>query len=115
MVCRRRRDEILADLDVVRYWDLATTEKTEFNEPDWTVGVKLGCDKNGRYWLLDIVRARANPGDVDRLLLNTVEQDGKGPQPTPDRRAATIQILNPPCATVTPRQSCRCRDPGFPS
>jgi hypothetical protein len=24
-------DEIPADLDVVRYWDLATTEKTEFN------------------------------------------------------------------------------------
>jgi predicted phage terminase large subunit-like protein len=70
-------DEIPADLDVVRYWDLATTEKTEFNDPDWTVGIKLGCDKNGRYWLLDIVRARANPGDVDRLLLNTVEQDGK--------------------------------------
>jgi hypothetical protein len=46
--------------------------------------------KKGRYWLLDIVRARANPGDVDRLLLNTVEQVGKGPQPTPDRRAATI-------------------------
>ena len=26
-----------------------------------------------------------------------------------------IQILNPPCATVTPRQSCQCRDAGFPS
>src|ERR1700730_18570168 len=50
-------DAIPADLDVVRYWDLAATEKTEFNDPDWTVGIKLGRDKNGGYWLLDMVRA----------------------------------------------------------
>src|SRR5437868_2026019 len=47
-------DAIPADLDVVRYWDLAATEKTEFNDPDWTVGMKFGRDKNGGYWLLDI-------------------------------------------------------------
>src|SRR5712664_3079796 len=69
-------DEVPADLDVVRYWDLAATEKTEFNDPDWTVGIKLGRDKNGGYWLLDMVRGRANPGDVDRLLLNVATQDG---------------------------------------
>jgi len=27
--------------------------------------------------MLDVVRARANPGDVDTLLLNTATQDGK--------------------------------------
>ena len=70
-------DAIPADLDVVRYWDLAATEKTEFNDPDWTVGIKLGRDQSGGYWLMDMVRARANPGDVERLLLNTAEQDGK--------------------------------------
>jgi predicted phage terminase large subunit-like protein len=53
------------------------TEKTEFNDPDWTVGIKLGRDNNGGYWLLDLGRARANPGDVERLLLNTATQDGK--------------------------------------
>jgi Terminase large subunit, T4likevirus-type, N-terminal len=37
-------DAIPADLDVVRYWDLAATEKTEFNDPDWTVG---HCQLNG--------------------------------------------------------------------
>jgi predicted phage terminase large subunit-like protein len=68
--------EAPADLDVVRYWDLAATEKTEFNDPDWTVGIKLGRDKNGGYWLLDMVRGRANPGDVERLLLNIATQDG---------------------------------------
>ena len=69
-------DELPADLDVVRYWDLAATEKTERNDPDWTVGIKLGRDRSGGYYLLDLVRARANPGDVERLLLNTAEQDG---------------------------------------
>ena len=69
-------DEVPADLDVIRYWDLAATEKIEFNDPDWTVGVKLGRDQNGGYWLLDVVRGRANPGDVDTLLLNTATQDG---------------------------------------
>ena len=34
-------DEVPTDLQVVRYWDLAATEKTEFNDPDWTVGIKL--------------------------------------------------------------------------
>jgi predicted phage terminase large subunit-like protein len=70
-------DAAPADLDLVRYWDLAATEKTEFNDPDWTVGLKLGRDKNGGYWLLDMVRRRANPGDVEKLLLDTAAQDGK--------------------------------------
>ena len=70
-------DEVPADLDVVRYWDLAATEKNEFNDPDWTVGIKLGRDKNRGYWLLDMVRKRANPGDVEKLLLDTATQDGK--------------------------------------
>jgi len=70
-------DQVPADLDIVRYWDLAATEKTELNDPDWTVGIKLGRDRNGSYWLLDVMRRRANPGDVERLLLNTATQDGK--------------------------------------
>jgi predicted phage terminase large subunit-like protein len=70
-------DAAPAELDVVRYWDLAATEKTELNDPDWTVGVKFGRDRSGGYWLLDMVRARANPGDVERLMLNTATQDGK--------------------------------------
>jgi predicted phage terminase large subunit-like protein len=66
-----------ADLEVVRYWDLAATEKTELNDPDWTVGIKLGRDKNEGYWLLDLVHVQANPGDVESLLQDTAAQDGK--------------------------------------
>jgi len=71
-------DEVPAELEIVRYWDLAATEKTELNDPDWTVGIKLGRDTSGRYYLLDLVRARANPGDVERLLRNTAEQEVRG-------------------------------------
>ena len=71
-------DEVPAKLDhIARYWDLAATEKTEFNDPDWTVGIKLSSDRNGGYWLFDMVRQRANPGDIERLLLDTAMQDGK--------------------------------------
>ena len=71
-------DEDPPDLDhIVRYWDLAATEKTEFNDPDWTVGIKLGRDRSGGFWVLDMVRRRANPGDIETLLLETAAQDGK--------------------------------------
>jgi predicted phage terminase large subunit-like protein len=70
-------DEVPAELDVVRYWDLAATEKTEFNDPDWTIGIKIGRDRNRGYWVLDVVRARVNPGDVEQLMFNTATQDGK--------------------------------------
>jgi hypothetical protein len=45
--------------------------------PTANVGIKLGRDRNGGCCLLDAVRARANPGDVERLLLNIAEHDGK--------------------------------------
>ena len=45
--------------------------------PDWTVGITLGRDRSGGFWLLDMVRQRANLGDVERLLLDTAMQDGK--------------------------------------
>jgi len=51
--------------------------ETELNDPDWTIGVKLGRDDKRGYWLLDVVRARANPGDVERLLLEIAARDGK--------------------------------------
>src|SRR5262249_36259236 len=70
-------DQVPTDLDIVRYWDLAATEKTELNDPDWTVGIKLDRDRNGGYWLLDVVHRRANTGSIERLLLDPAAQDGK--------------------------------------
>jgi len=64
-----------ARLKQVRYWDLASTEKTEKNDPDWTVGVKLGRDDDGMIYVLDVVRERCGPFEVERLVKNTASTD----------------------------------------
>jgi predicted phage terminase large subunit-like protein len=61
---------------IVRAWDLAATGSTGRNDPDWTVGVKLSRDKNGRYVILDVVRIRGTPGQVEELIFNTARKDG---------------------------------------
>jgi predicted phage terminase large subunit-like protein len=69
-------DAVPSNLDIVRYWDLAATEKTDNNDPDWTVGVKLGRDrKSGLYYWLDTVRVRVSPLKVERIIENTASMD----------------------------------------
>lgn len=69
---------------VVRCWDKAATDptkvnkKTKSNDPDYTVGVKLGVDRNNIYYVLDVVRERLSPLKVEQLILNTAKQDGVG-------------------------------------
>jgi predicted phage terminase large subunit-like protein len=68
-----------AGLEVVRYWDLAATEKTADNDPDWTVGIKLGFDRRSkRCVVLHAVRMRAGPHKVEQAILNTAAADGRG-------------------------------------
>ena len=45
----------------MRYWDRAATKKTESNDPDYTVGIKLEKDKNNILYVTDIVRIAAEP------------------------------------------------------
>jgi predicted phage terminase large subunit-like protein len=71
-------DAIPAGLQTVRYWDLAATEKTDSNDPDWTVGLKLsGTRAGGVYYVTDVVRMRESPGKVETAILNTASADGK--------------------------------------
>ena len=63
-------------LATVRAWDLAATNLTGQNDPDWTVGVKLARDSNGRYIVLDVVRIRGTPHQVEGLILSTAQKDG---------------------------------------
>ena len=60
----------------VRAWDLAATGDTGRNDPDWTVGVKLSLGKDGRYLVLDVVRMRGTPHQVEDLIANTARMDG---------------------------------------
>lgn len=64
-------------LSVVRAWDLAATEQTGTNDPDWTVGTRLALLKNGRVQVQDVVRMRGTPGDVEAAIRHTAEHDGR--------------------------------------
>lgn len=71
-------DAAPADLDIVRYWDLAATEKTDLNDPDFTVGLKLGRSRStGRYCVLHCESMRVGPAKVREAILNTATIDGR--------------------------------------
>ena len=63
---------------VVRAWDLAATEATGRNDPDWTVGIKLTRHDSGRYTVLDVVRFRGSPHEVEKNIAATARADGHG-------------------------------------
>jgi len=59
----------------VRGWDRAATEKTENNNPDWTVGVLLLQTIDDEYIIADVQRFRERPARRDRYILETARQD----------------------------------------
>jgi predicted phage terminase large subunit-like protein len=65
-----------SDAMVVRAWDLAATSATGGNDPDWTAGVKLMRDEPGRYIVLDVVRLRGTPHEVEAAITRTAQIDG---------------------------------------
>jgi predicted phage terminase large subunit-like protein len=69
-------DEAPSGCRWVRYWDLAATEAKPGKDPDFTAGAKLGM-KDGIYYLADMRRTRARPGDVEELVAQTADADGK--------------------------------------
>jgi predicted phage terminase large subunit-like protein len=71
-------DEAPACLRLLRYWDLAATEKTDSNDPDFTVCVKMGTDDAGRYFVLHGLSLRKSPHHVAEAVANMASQDGRG-------------------------------------
>lgn len=76
-------DAAPAGLTWIRFWDLAATEKTDDNDPDWTVGVKLGVKRAPggvveRIVVADARRLRESPMRVEQAIANTAAADGKG-------------------------------------
>ncbi|MGA3398282.1 MAG: phage terminase large subunit [Acetobacteraceae bacterium] len=63
---------------VVRAWDLAATATTGRNDPDWTVGVKLTRHDSGRYTVLDVMRLRGSPREVEDSIVTAARADGRG-------------------------------------
>lgn len=62
---------------VVRAWDLAATTETGSNNPDYTAGVKLQRDAKGRCTILDVVRFRGSPRQVEEAIRATAGLDGR--------------------------------------
>ena len=69
-------DAVPACARVVRAWDLAATVATTGRDPDWTAGVKLGRTAGGALCVLDVVRLRGGPLDVERAILAAAAADG---------------------------------------
>jgi predicted phage terminase large subunit-like protein len=59
---------------LVRFWDRAATEKTDENDPDFTVGL-LMARHGSTYWIVDRKKGQWSPGKVETLMRETVEHD----------------------------------------
>lgn len=60
---------------LVRYWDTASTAPSINKDPDWTVGVLMGRTPRKQYVILDVVRFRGTPADVEESVLATARAD----------------------------------------
>jgi predicted phage terminase large subunit-like protein len=69
-------DQAPADCNWVRAWDLASTQPTKHNDPDWTAGALVGL-KDGIWYIADMQRARTTPQGVEALVKQTAELDGR--------------------------------------
>jgi predicted phage terminase large subunit-like protein len=61
----------------VRFWDFASSaEENKGNDPDCTTNVKMGLLPNGGCVILEALSMLGSPGEVERSLLQTAQQDG---------------------------------------
>jgi predicted phage terminase large subunit-like protein len=61
----------------VRAWDLAATVAAPGRDPDYTVGLKLGLTLEKKLVVQDLIRIRANAGEVTAMIVQTATKDGK--------------------------------------
>jgi predicted phage terminase large subunit-like protein len=64
-------------LDSIRYWDKAATAHKKGKDPDWTAGVLMGKDKDGFFYILDVVHFRGTPAENEQTIRHTAEIDVK--------------------------------------
>ena len=67
---------IPADCWFVRFWDLAATPEDKGGNPSWTVGLKMGTNGRGIYYVADVRRERLDVKGVKLLVMQTAETDG---------------------------------------
>ena len=59
----------------VRAWDFAASKPRPGKQPDWTVGL-LMTRIDGVFYVIDVIRGRWSPAEVEKNLKNTASQDG---------------------------------------
>lgn len=70
-------DEPPAGCKWLRYWDRAATEPSESNDnPDWTVGLKMGRHPNGTWYVADVRRFRKRSATVEAEIRQAADLDG---------------------------------------
>ncbi len=70
-----REDLPREKIRMCRFWDLAATEAGRASDPDYTAGVLLGRSEDGRWFVIDVRRARSSPLAVEQLIRSTAEED----------------------------------------
>lgn len=61
----------------VRSWDLASSLPSDiYPNPDWTVGVKMSKDREGIYYVEDVIRFRDRPDGVNAKMREAGKADG---------------------------------------
>ncbi len=60
---------------VVRFWDTAATDPKAGEDPDWTVGLKMGLHESGIYYVLGVERFRKGQG-FENELRKVTREDG---------------------------------------
>jgi len=58
---------------IVRYWDMASSSA---DSADFSVGTKM-LERGGRYYILDVIREKQKPYDMEKIIKETAEKDGK--------------------------------------
>jgi predicted phage terminase large subunit-like protein len=69
-------DAVPAGCTAVRAWDLAATVFQGIGDPDWTVGLRMSKDKQGNFYVENVVRFRDTADIVERNICATASQDG---------------------------------------
>ncbi len=60
----------------IRAWDLAATAAGHGTNPDFTVGLKLGLVADGALVVLDVIRRRGTPSEIEALIIGAAKTDG---------------------------------------
>lgn len=58
----------------IRSWDKAGTQ----GGGNYSVGLMMGLDKNGQYWILDVIRGQWNAATREQNIKQTAQVDGHG-------------------------------------